>query len=192
MERSAPTAKDIAFREVVSRSMSREILDGRGCDPNKDYVYLQLSYLPRCVIKGRLPGVAETAAIFAGVDITMKPIPVFPTVHYCMGGIPTNQRGQALNSSNGDDSIVEGLYAIGEAVCLSVHSANQLGASLLLDRVVIVRPPNFRLPGIDHCEKVILTTLRTVLRPSISLPTTYHQGHISLTQKTSVSIPSTR
>jgi succinate dehydrogenase (ubiquinone) flavoprotein subunit len=140
MERYAPTAKDLASRDVVSRSMNLEILEGRGVGPEKDHIYLQLSHLPRELILERLPGIAETAAIFAGTDITREPIPVLPTVHYCMGGIPTNYKGQVLNvSESGEENTVGGLYAAGEAACVSVHGANRLGANSLLDIVVFVR-----------------------------------------------------
>jgi succinate dehydrogenase/fumarate reductase flavoprotein subunit len=138
MERYAPTAKDLASRDVVSRSMNLEILEGRGCGPNADHIHLQLSHLPSDVIMERLPGIAETAAIFAGIDITREPIPVLPTVHYCMGGIPTNYKGQVLDVQNGKDVVVDGLYAAGEAACVSVHGANRLGANSLLDIVVFV------------------------------------------------------
>lgn len=140
MERYAPTAKDLASRDVVSRSMNLEIREGRGCGPDKDHVYLQLSHLPRELILERLPGIAETASIFAGIDITRDPIPVLPTVHYCMGGIPTNYKGQVLNvSPRGEERTVPGLYAAGEAACVSVHGANRLGANSLLDIVVFGR-----------------------------------------------------
>jgi len=140
MERYAPTAKDLASRDVVSRSMNLEIIEGRGCGPNKDHIHLQLSHLPKEVIMERLPGIAETAGIFAGIDITKEPIPVLPTVHYCMGGIPTNFHGQVLDVRYGKDHVVDGLYAAGEAACVSVHGANRLGANSLLDIVVFVRP----------------------------------------------------
>ncbi|CAO2651330.1 Nn.00g096270.m01.CDS01 [Neocucurbitaria sp. VM-36] len=139
MERYAPTAKDLASRDVVSRSMNLEILEGRGCGPNKDHIHLQLSHLPKEIIMERLPGIAETAGIFAGIDITKEPIPVLPTVHYCMGGIPTNYHGQVLDVRDGKDIIVDGLYAAGEAACVSVHGANRLGANSLLDIVVFGR-----------------------------------------------------
>lgn len=139
MERYAPTAKDLASRDVVSRSMNLEILEGRGCGPDKDHIYLQLSHLPKEVIMERLPGIAETAAIFAGIDITKEPIPVLPTVHYCMGGVPTNFKGQVLDVRDGKDTVVDGLYAAGEVACVSVHGANRLGANSLLDIVVFVR-----------------------------------------------------
>lgn len=140
MERYAPTAKDLASRDVVSRSMNLEIIEGRGCGDGKDHIHLQLSHLPKEIIHERLPGIAETAAIFAGIDITKEPIPVLPTVHYCMGGIPTNYHGQVLDVKDGKDEVVEGLYAAGEAACVSVHGANRLGANSLLDIVVFVSP----------------------------------------------------
>ncbi|KAH6870790.1 FAD binding domain-containing protein [Alternaria rosae] len=141
MERYAPTAKDLASRDVVSRSMNLEILEGRGCGPNRDHIHLQLSHLPKDVIMERLPGIAETAGIFAGIDITREPIPVLPTVHYCMGGIPTNYHGQVLDvdAKSGKEAVVDGLYAAGEAACVSVHGANRLGANSLLDIVVFGR-----------------------------------------------------
>ncbi|PVI07152.1 succinate dehydrogenase flavo protein subunit [Periconia macrospinosa] len=139
MERYAPTAKDLASRDVVSRSMNLEILEGRGCGPGADHIHLQLSHLPRDIIMERLPGIAETAAIFAGIDITKEPIPVLPTVHYCMGGVPTNYKGQVLDINDREETIVDGLYAAGEAACVSVHGANRLGANSLLDIVVFGR-----------------------------------------------------
>ncbi|PFH54402.1 hypothetical protein AMATHDRAFT_135581 [Amanita thiersii Skay4041] len=140
MERYAPTAKDLASRDVVSRSMTIEVREGRGVGPEKDHIYLQLSHLPPDVLKERLPGISETAAIFAGVDVTKEPIPVLPTVHYNMGGIPTRYTGEVLTvDENGNDKIVPGLYAAGEAACVSVHGANRLGANSLLDIVVFGR-----------------------------------------------------
>ena len=140
MERYAPTAKDLASRDIVSRAMTIEILEGRGCGPQKDHLLLQLSHLPESVLKERLPGITETAAIFAGVDITKQPIPVIPTVHYNMGGIPTKFTGQVIKGhSNENDEIIPGLYAAGEAACVSVHGANRLGANSLLDIVVFGR-----------------------------------------------------
>jgi len=141
MERYAPTAKDLASRDVVSRSSTIEINEGRGAGPNKDHVLLQLSHLPPEVLAERLPGISETAEIFAGVDVTKEPIPVLPTVHYNMGGIPTNYVGQVLtNFDDGvGDTVVKGLYAAGEASCASVHGANRLGANSLLDIVVFGR-----------------------------------------------------
>jgi len=139
MERYAPVAKDLASRDVVSRSMTIEIREGRGCGPEKDHVYLQLHHLPPEQLATRLPGISETAMIFAGVDVTREPIPVLPTVHYNMGGVPTNYRGQVLTVSGGKDKVVPGLYACGEAACSSVHGANRLGANSLLDLVVFGR-----------------------------------------------------
>src|SRR5689334_9319423 len=137
MERYAPSAKDLASRDVVSRSMTLEIREGRGCGPNKDYVHLDLTHLDPKVIHERLPGITESARIFAGVDVTKQPIPVLPTVHYNMGGIPTNYLGEVLTLKNGDpDTIVPGLFAIGEAACVSVHGANRLGSNSLCDLVV--------------------------------------------------------
>ncbi|OCH89094.1 succinate dehydrogenase [Obba rivulosa] len=140
MERYAPTAKDLASRDVVSRSMTIEIREGRGVGPEKDHLYLQLSHLPPEVLHERLPGISETAAIFSGVDVTKEPIPVLPTVHYNMGGIPTKYTGEVITiDENGKDKIVPGLYAAGEAACVSVHGANRLGANSLLDIVVFGR-----------------------------------------------------
>jgi succinate dehydrogenase (ubiquinone) flavoprotein subunit len=140
MERYAPVAKDLASRDVVSRSMTIEIKEGRGCGPLKDHVYLQLHHLPAEQLATRLPGISETAMIFSGVDVTREPIPVLPTVHYNMGGVPTNFKGQVLTYTEGKgDVIIPGLYAAGEAACASVHGANRLGANSLLDLVVFGR-----------------------------------------------------
>jgi len=140
MERYAPTAKDLASRDVVSRSMTIEINEGRGCGPDKDHVYLQLHHLPVEQLAQRLPGISETAMIFAGVDVTAEPIPVLPTVHYNMGGIPTNWKSEVIQvDKDGKDVVVPGLYAAGETACASVHGANRLGANSLLDLVVFGR-----------------------------------------------------
>jgi len=140
MERYAPNAKDLASRDVVSRSMTIEIREGRGVGPKKDHIYLNLQHLGADVIHKRLPGIAETAEIFAAVDVTRQPIPVLPTVHYNMGGIPTNYHGEVVTLKNGDpDTIVPGLFAIGEAACVSVHGANRLGSNSLLDIIVFGR-----------------------------------------------------
>ncbi|GBG62659.1 hypothetical protein CBR_g31678 [Chara braunii] len=140
MERYAPTAKDLASRDIVSRAMTLEIREGRGVGPEKDHIYLHLNHLPPEVLKERLPGISETASIFAGVDVTKEPIPVLPTVHYNMGGIPTNFMGEAVTLRGGDpDFVVRGLMAAGEAACASVHGANRLGANSLLDIVVFGR-----------------------------------------------------
>ena len=140
MERYAPSAKDLASRDVVSRSMTIEIREGRGCGPNKDHIHLHLEHLDPKMIHERLPGIAETARIFAGVDVTREPIPVLPTCHYNMGGIPTNYRGEVVTLKDGDpDAVVPGLMAIGEAACVGVHGANRLGSNSLLDLVVFGR-----------------------------------------------------
>jgi succinate dehydrogenase / fumarate reductase flavoprotein subunit len=140
MERYAPSAKDLASRDVVSRAMTIEIREGRGVGPKKDHIHLHLSHLDPKIIHERLPGIAESARIFAGVDVTREPIPVLPTVHYNMGGIPTNYHGEVLTKVNGDpDTVVPGLMAIGEAACVSVHGANRLGSNSLIDLVVFGR-----------------------------------------------------
>jgi len=140
MERYAPNAKDLASRDVVSRSMTIEIREGRGVGPKKDHIHLNLQHLGADVINKRLPGIAESAEIFAGVDVTKEPIPVIPTCHYNMGGIPTNYNGEVVRLKDGDpDSVVSGLFAIGEAACVSVHGANRLGSNSLLDLIVFGR-----------------------------------------------------
>jgi succinate dehydrogenase (ubiquinone) flavoprotein subunit len=140
MERYAPVAKDLASRDVVSRSMSIEIREGRGVGPEKDHIYLQLHHLPPDQLAQRLPGISETAKIFSGVDVTKEPIPVLPTVHYNMGGTPTNYLGQVIKySQQKGDEIVPGLYAAGECAAHSVHGANRLGANSLLDLVIFGR-----------------------------------------------------
>jgi succinate dehydrogenase / fumarate reductase flavoprotein subunit len=140
MERYAPNAKDLASRDVVSRSMTIEIREGRGVGPEKDHIFLHLEHLGSEVAEERLPGIAESARIFAGVDMTKTPIPVLPTVHYNMGGVPTNYHGQVVTLKEGDaESVVPGLMAVGEAACVSVHGANRLGSNSLLDLVVFGR-----------------------------------------------------
>jgi succinate dehydrogenase / fumarate reductase flavoprotein subunit len=156
MERYAPNAKDLASRDVVSRSMTIEINEGRGVGPDKDHIHLHLEHLGPEVINERLPGISESAEIFAGVDVTKSPIPVLPTVHYNMGGIPTNYHGEVVTIKDGDpDSVVPGLMAIGEAACVSVHGANRLGSNSLLDIVVFGRAAALRAaelikPGQAH------------------------------------------
>ena len=156
MERYAPTAKDLASRDVVSRAMTIEIRDGRGVGPESDYIYLHLEHLGADLLWERLPGITETAKIFSGVDATKEPIPVLPTVHYNMGGIPTNHLGEALRPTADDpDAVCEGLMAIGEAACASVHGANRLGTNSLLDIVVFGRAAAIRAselitPGAPH------------------------------------------
>ncbi|MDH3620754.1 MAG: succinate dehydrogenase flavoprotein subunit [Gammaproteobacteria bacterium] len=140
MERYAPNAKDLASRDVVSRSMTIEIREGRGVGPEKDHIHLHLEHLGPEVIEERLPGIAESARIFAGVDVNKEPIPVLPTVHYNMGGIPANFNGQVVTKEGDDEEkVVEGLMAVGEAACVSVHGANRLGSNSLLDLVVFGR-----------------------------------------------------
>lgn len=140
MERYAPTLKDLAPRDFVSRSMDQEIKEGRGCGPNKDYVLLDMTHLGAETIMKRLPSVYEIGKNFANVDITKEPIPVVPTIHYQMGGIPTNIHGQVVVPKNGNpNTIVNGLYAVGECSCVSVHGANRLGTNSLLDLVVFGR-----------------------------------------------------
>jgi succinate dehydrogenase / fumarate reductase flavoprotein subunit len=140
MERYAPNAKDLASRDVVSRSMTIEINEGRGVGKDADHIHIHLEHLGADVIHERLPGIAESAKIFAGVDVTKEPIPVLPTVHYNMGGIPTNYHGEVVTSWNGNpDTVVQGLMAIGECACVSVHGANRLGSNSLLDIVVFGR-----------------------------------------------------
>lgn len=158
MERYAPTAKDLASRDVVSRSMTMEIRQGRGVGPDKDHIYLQLSHLPAEVLHERLPGISETASIFAGVDVRKDPIPVIPTVHYNMGGIPTKYTGEVITvDESGNDQVVPGLFACGEAACVSVHGANRLGANSLLDLIVFGRAVSHTVrdhfsPGQPHGE----------------------------------------
>ncbi|TKR33424.1 succinate dehydrogenase flavoprotein subunit [Luteimonas gilva] len=168
MERYAPNAKDLASRDVVSRSMTIEIREGRGVGPKKDHIHLDLSHLDPKDIHEKLPGISESARIFANVDVTKQPIPVIPTVHYNMGGIPTNYHGEVVQLKNGDpDAVVPGLYAIGEAACVSVHGANRLGSNSLLDLVVFGRAVANRCaetikPGQGHsklsddaCDKAV-------------------------------------
>lgn len=145
MERYAPSAKDLASRDVVSRAMTIEIREGRGCGPKKDHIHLQLSHLDPEILHSRLPGISENAKIFAGVDVNIEPIPVIPTVHYNMGGVPTNYHAEVVTLKNGNpDTIVEGLMAIGEGACVSVHGANRLGSNSLLDLIVFGRAAALR------------------------------------------------
>ncbi|MEA3041559.1 MAG: succinate dehydrogenase / fumarate reductase, flavoprotein subunit [Sphingomonadales bacterium] len=146
MERYAPSAKDLASRDVVSRSMAMEIREGRGVGKEKDHIYLHLDHLDPAVLAERLPGITETGKVFAGVDLTRQPLPVLPTVHYNMGGIPTNYHGEVVTLRDGDpDSVVPGLFAVGEAACVSVHGANRLGSNSLIDLVVFGRAAGLRL-----------------------------------------------
>ena len=168
MERYAPTYKDLASRDVVSRCMTMEIRDGRGVGPNGDHIHLHLNHLPPEQLQLRLPGISESARIFAGVDLTKEPIPVLPTVHYNMGGIPTNYWGEVLDPSEDDpDRIVPGLMAVGEAACASVHGANRLGSNSLTDLVVfgraagikaaevVDRKAKLRAPGARQTDEIM-------------------------------------
>ena len=156
MERYAPSAKDLASRDVVARSMAMEIREGRGVGKEKDHIYLHLDHIDAAVLHERLPGITETGKVFAGVDLTRQPLPVVPTVHYNMGGIPTNYHGEVVTLRDGDpDSVVPGLFAVGEAACVSVHGANRLGSNSLIDLVVFGRATGHRIaeivkPGQAH------------------------------------------
>jgi len=141
MERYAPSAKELASRDVVSRAETQEIMEGRGCGPNGEYIHLALNHLPPELLAERLPGISETARVFAGVDVTKEPVPILPTVHYNMGGVPTDWRTQVIDYDHvtQKDHLIKGLYAAGEVACASVHGANRLGANSLLDIVVFGR-----------------------------------------------------
>ncbi len=156
MERYAPSAKDLASRDVVSRSMALEMREGRGVGKNGDHIFLHLDHIDPKVLAERLPGITETGKVFAGVDLTRQPLPVTPTVHYNMGGIPTNFHGEVVNLVDGNpDAVVPGLFAVGEAACVSVHGANRLGSNSLIDLVVFGRATGLRIkdtlkPGTAH------------------------------------------
>ncbi|HTN98917.1 MAG TPA: succinate dehydrogenase flavoprotein subunit [Nordella sp.] len=158
MERYAPSAKDLASRDVVSRSMTIEIREGRGVGPEKDHIHLHLEHLDPNILEERLPGISESAKIFSNVDVTRDPIPIVPTVHYNMGGVPTNYHGQALAGDPADpEKVVPGLYAVGEAACVSVHGANRLGSNSLIDLVVFGRAAALKCaeeiePNMPHAE----------------------------------------
>lgn len=146
MERYAPSAKDLASRDVVARSMAMEMREGRGVGKDKDHIFLHLDHIDPKVLHERLPGITETGKIFAGVDLTRQPLPVTPTVHYNMGGIPCNYHGEVVRLRDGDpDAVVPGLFAVGEAACVSVHGANRLGSNSLIDLVVFGRATGLRL-----------------------------------------------
>jgi succinate dehydrogenase / fumarate reductase, flavoprotein subunit len=170
MERYAPNAKDLAGRDVVCRSMTIEINEGRGCGPQKDHILLHLEHLGAELLHQRLPGISETAKIFAGVDVTREPIPVLPTVHYNMGGVPTNLHGEVVTMRDGNpEAIVPGLMAIGEAACVSVHGANRLGSNSLLDIIVFGRAAAQRVaetfrPGESHTVTPKEATDRAIAR----------------------------
>ena len=168
MERYAPNAKDLASRDVVSRAITLEIQEGRGVGPEKDHAYLHIEHLDPEITKERLPGISETAKIFADVDVTKEPIPILPTVHYNMGGIPTNYKAEVVTLKDGNpDTVVPGLMAIGESACVSVHGANRLGSNSLLDLIVFGRSAAQRCaeiikPGMPHaplkdgaCDKAL-------------------------------------
>ncbi|WP_448663231.1 succinate dehydrogenase flavoprotein subunit [Sphingomonas sp. CJ20] len=156
MERYAPSAKDLASRDVVARSMAMEIREGRGVGKEKDHIFLHLNHIDPKILAERLPGITETGKIFAGVDLTRQPLPVVPTVHYNMGGIPTNYHGEVVHNKDGNpDTVIPGLFAVGEAACVSVHGANRLGSNSLIDLVVFGRATGLRLkeiikPGTAH------------------------------------------
>ena len=200
MERYAPTAKDLASRDVVSRAMTLEIREGRGVGPNKDHLYLQLSHLPPEQLHSKLPGISETASIFAGVDVRKQPIPVLPTVHYNMGGIPTKYTGQVVTQTpDGQDKTVPGLYACGEAACVSVHGANRLGANSLLDLVVFGRAvahnirdnnepnaPHKEIPAEAGADAIsVVDHIRTANGPN---PTSEIRGSMQKVMQTDVSV----
>jgi succinate dehydrogenase / fumarate reductase flavoprotein subunit len=170
MERYAPSAKDLAGRDVVCRSMTIEINEGRGCGPHKDHILLHLEHLGAELLHQRLPGISETAKIFAGVDVTREPIPVLPTVHYNMGGVPTNLHGEVVTMREGNpETVVPGLMAIGESACVSVHGANRLGSNSLLDIIVFGRAAALRVvesvrPGESHVNLPNEATDRAIAR----------------------------
>ncbi len=200
MERYAPNAKDLASRDVVSRSMTIEIREGRGVGPDADHIHLDLTHLDPKDIHEKLPGIAESARIFANVDVEKQPIPVLPTVHYNMGGIPTNYHGEVVQLKNGDpDAVVPGLYAIGEAACVSVHGANRLGSNSLLDLVVFGRAVANRCaatikPGASHktlagdaCDKS-LANLDKLRNASGSTPTSVIRDKMQRTMQNDAAV----
>jgi len=169
MERYAPTFKDLASRDVVSRCMTIEIREGRGVGPNKDHIHLNLSHLPAKMLAERLPGISETARIFSGVDVTKEPIPVLPTVHYNMGGIPTNYWGEVLNpTADNPDAVVPGLMAAGEAACASLHGANRLGANSLIDLVVLGRAASIRAGEVVDRKAPVSQPSQTAIEASLA------------------------
>jgi len=183
MERYAPSAKDLASRDVVSRSMTIEIRDGRGVGPRRDHIHLHIEHLDPKLIHERLPGIAESAQIFAGVDVTREPIPVLPTCHYNMGGIPTLYTGEVVTATDGDTSrVVPGLMSVGEAACVSVHGANRLGSNSLLDLVVfgraaakrcaeLVKPGGTHMPLPPHADEPALDRLDAARHAAGGTPT---------------------
>ena len=173
MERYAPSAKDLASRDVVSRSMAMEIREGRGVGEHKDHIFLHLDHIDPKILHERLPGITETGKIFAGVDLTRQPLPVVPTVHYNMGGIPTNFHGEVVTLKDGNpDAVVPGLFAVGEAACVSVHGANRLGSNSLIDLVVFGRAAGLRLGEILKTETLRRRSCRRNRPTSRSLAST--------------------
>jgi succinate dehydrogenase / fumarate reductase flavoprotein subunit len=195
MERYAPNAKDLASRDVVSRCMTLEIREGRGVGPKKDHIYLHLDHLDPKVLHERLPGITESAKIFAGVDLTREPVPILPTVHYNMGGIPTNYFGEALDPRRGGpDATVPGLMAVGEAGCASVHGANRLGSNSLIDLVVFGRAAAIRagevldkaaaVPAVNrHVEDRIIARFDRLRHASGSTPTARFRDRMQVTMQ---------
>ena len=200
MERYAPNAKDLASRDVVSRSMTVEINEGRGVGEEADHIHLHLEHLGADVINERLPGIAESARIFAGVDVTKEPIPVLPTVHYNMGGIPTNYRGQIVNLVDGNpDEVVPGLMAIGEAACVSVHGANRLGSNSLLDLIVfgraaaqcaaeLVKPNTSHKTLADHVTDKVIDRFDNIRYANGSVPTADLRLNLQKTMQTHAAV----
>jgi succinate dehydrogenase / fumarate reductase flavoprotein subunit len=182
MERYAPTYKDLASRDVVSRCMTIEIREGRGVGPNKDHIHLNLNHLPKETLDLRLPGISESARIFAGVDLTKEPIPVLPTVHYNMGGIPTNYWGEVLNPQPGNpDAIFPGLMAVGEAGCASVHGANRLGSNSLIDLVVFGRAAAIKAGEVVNRKEALAPVNKAEVDKSLArFDTLRHaKGHVA-------------
>jgi succinate dehydrogenase / fumarate reductase flavoprotein subunit len=200
MERYAPSAKDLASRDVVSRAMTMEIRGGRGVGKQADHIYLHLDHLDPAILAERLPGISESAKIFAGVDVTKEPIPVLPTVHYNMGGIPTNYHGEVLTKKGADpDCVVPGLMAIGEAACVSVHGANRLGSNSLIDLVVFGRAAGLRCaevvtPGdkqpelTDAHSELALSRLSRYQHASGSTPTAELRGEMQRTMQNNCAV----
>ena len=199
MERYAPSAKDLASRDVVSRAMTIEIREGRGVGAENDHIYLHLDHLPDKIIHQRLPGIAESARIFSGVDVTKQPIPVLPTVHYNMGGIPTNYHGEVMTQNGKSMETVPGLMAIGEAACVSVHGANRLGSNSLLDLVVFGRAAALRAkeiikPGAthkvlpDHATDIALARLDAIRNANGSLKTSEIRNDMQRTMQNNCAV----
>ncbi len=195
MERYAPSAKDLASRDVVARSMAMEMREGRGVGKEKDHIFLHLDHIDPKVLHERLPGITETGKIFAGVDLTRQPLPVTPTVHYNMGGVPCNYHGEVVRLRDGDpDSVVPGLFAVGEAACVSVHGANRLGSNSLIDLVVFGRATGLRLketlkPDTPHnplpkgSEEMALSRLDHFRHASGGTPTAKLRGEMQRTMQ---------